>query len=92
MMSKDVPWRNAHRIRLHQYANNRSLDSTTYLRPDVDGEEAESVSRNTAAGSPLGTKQEMTSTRDAMDFFFDMKLAGGPIQCSAEDGTCEEMG
>jgi beta-1,2-xylosyltransferase len=35
MMSKDLPWRDAHRIRLHKWANNRSMEGVEYIMPDL---------------------------------------------------------
>lgn len=35
MMSKNLPWRDAHRIRLHKWANNRSMEGVEYIMPDL---------------------------------------------------------
>ncbi|WWC88513.1 uncharacterized protein L201_003424 [Kwoniella dendrophila CBS 6074] len=35
--------------------------------------------------------EDSYSTKQLMDFYYDMKLSGQPIQCSEEDGTCEDM-
>ncbi|KIR75552.1 hypothetical protein I310_00245 [Cryptococcus deuterogattii CA1014] len=117
-MTSDLDWRSAHRIRLHNYANNRSSEPMTYLVPDLgrrdegDYDEADEYS---AMGSdedldgwregnpdvkeqkaveregPLRYFEEETLTDQAMEFFYDIKLAGGPIQCSQDDGTCQSM-
>ncbi|KIR42923.1 hypothetical protein I307_05090 [Cryptococcus deuterogattii 99/473] len=117
-MTSNLDWRSAHRIRLHNYANNRSSEPMTYLVPDLgrrdegDYDEADEYS---AMGSdedldgwregnpdvkeqkaveregPLRYFEEETLTDQAMEFFYDIKLAGGPIQCSQDDGTCQSM-
>ena len=141
MMDGDLNWREAHRVRLHRYGNDRSSSyPLSYLVPDLGqngedqnveredagglGEEElevedelagksdlkrdslEDVSsieeegaayekpahtHTTSAGDSLKYNEEETPVNEALDFFFDMKLAGGPIQCSEDDGTCEEM-
>ncbi|OCF30440.1 hypothetical protein I316_07927 [Kwoniella heveanensis BCC8398] len=135
MMSADLPWRQAHRVRLHHFAANRSSEPMQFLVPDVgqprfpddmdmeqdggeDGagdyshnqevEPEEDIERHllrkskTETESPveeryvspddalLALKEEL-STDQAMDFYYDMKLSGSPIQCSEEDGTCDDM-
>ncbi|RXK37688.1 hypothetical protein M231_05021 [Tremella mesenterica] len=95
MMTTDVPWRNSHRIRLHHFANNQSDSPITYLVPDLGQDEHHEHHhhhhREHGAGLELGSKFETSLTNTSTDFFFDMKLAGEPIQCSEEDGTCEDM-
>ncbi|EIW73449.1 hypothetical protein TREMEDRAFT_42362 [Tremella mesenterica DSM 1558] len=94
MMTTDVPWRNSHRIRLHHFANNQSLSPITYLVPDLGLDEHHQHHhhhREQGTGLELGSKFETSLTNTSTDFFFDMKLAGEPIQCSEEDGTCEDM-
>lgn len=77
MMTKDVNWRQSHRWRLHQFANNHSTKSTEVLVPTL--------------GPTLGVTKETLPANKAAQFFFDMKLTGDPLQCSAEDGTCYDM-
>jgi beta-1,2-xylosyltransferase len=94
MMTKDLPWRDAHRIRLHHFANNRSLSPTSYIVPDLGqglDPNATAVQRHTPLEESLSFGKEEMLTKVANNFFFDMKLAGDPIQCSEEDGTCEDM-
>lgn len=44
MMTKDLPWRNSHRVRLHTFANNRSEGMVQYMVPDLgQNEENEDV-------------------------------------------------
>ena len=67
------------------------------LVPDlgqVDGVEGSDVQQdppNIDLSGPLGAKEERVKTRDAMEFYYDMKLAGTPLQCSDDDGTCMDM-
>ncbi|TXT13364.1 hypothetical protein VHUM_00731 [Vanrija humicola] len=76
-MTRDVPWRQSHRVRLHHFANNHSRALTSFmLRHDV---------------LPLGYATENGTTARVGDYFFDMALAGQPIQCDEEDGTCDDM-
>jgi beta-1,2-xylosyltransferase len=96
MMTKDLPWRDAHRIRLHHFANNRSLSPTSYIVPDLGqglDPNATASQRQTSSlsGESLSFGKEEMLTKVANNFFFDMKLAGDPIQCSEKDGTCEDM-
>jgi hypothetical protein len=35
--------------------------------------------------------KEKTPFADAANFFLDVKLAGEPLQCDKDDGTCDEM-
>ncbi|WVQ73253.1 hypothetical protein IAR50_002821 [Cryptococcus sp. DSM 104548] len=119
-MNTQVDWRNAHRIRLHQYANNRSSEHMTFLVPDFgqdedyypedldDGqssmeteEDREWHERNREVQEqhledeidegPLHFIEEELPTDEAMEFFYDIKLAGDPIQCDTDDGTCDDM-
>jgi beta-1,2-xylosyltransferase len=96
MMTQDLDWRNAHRIRLHHFANNKSDESFTFLAPDFNTPTANLAGANSQ--KPLNTAQERTemkedtiSTEQANRFFYDMALAGEPIQCLEEDGTCEAL-
>ncbi|WWD18593.1 hypothetical protein CI109_103046 [Kwoniella shandongensis] len=113
MMSADLPWRQAHRIRLHTFAQNRSSDAMTFIVPDLgqddeDDQEEESNAEpgtgspeshhqshsqeaHSEGGEALHFIEEEVTTREAMTFFYDMKLAGDPIQCLDEDGTCADM-
>jgi hypothetical protein len=70
-----LPWRKSHRIRLHEYANNASDASTSILAPVV--------------GTDVGIQSEDSTVAKANSFFFDMGLAGDPIQCDAE--LCDLM-
>lgn len=92
MMTRDLDWRNAHRIRLHKFANNPSSGTTQFLVPDL-GQDGEGYSFPpwTGANKVLGTAQEEAEMSDVAEFYYDMKLAGGPIQCSDGDGTCSDM-
>ncbi|WWC70900.1 uncharacterized protein I206_104852 [Kwoniella pini CBS 10737] len=112
MMNSSIPWRQAHRIRLHHFAANTSTDSMSYLIPDL-GQPSRSSSRrleddgqlgdnkqyhaSSQSGAkrnindPLTFTQDEVATDEAMDFFYDIKLSGGPIQCDTEDGTCDDM-
>lgn len=111
MMSRDLPWRDAHRIRLHTWANNRTMDEVEFMMPDLgqtivelppdprlattqkgqhdDEEEEEKL--QVEMGPSLAFKHEEVKRKVASHFFLDAKLSGGPIQCSEEDGTCDEM-
>ena len=97
MMSDDLDWRNAHRIRLHHFANNKSENPFTFLAPDFNAPAfVKADSQNSQ--KPMNTAQERTEMREitipteqANRFYYDMALAGEPIQCSEEDGTCEAM-
>ncbi|WVQ83028.1 hypothetical protein IAT38_005166 [Cryptococcus sp. DSM 104549] len=122
MMSADLPWRQAHRIRLHNYANNRSSSPLNFIVPDLgqdeffyedeeadDGGEGEGVFEDEGGrvgdvhvpphrhehegedDGPLHFMEEELSTWEAMEFFYDMKLAGDPIQCKEEDNTCWDL-
>jgi hypothetical protein len=77
MMHKDVKWRDSHRWRLHLFANN------------MTGEREVLVPRLNASTVGLGT--ETMAAEEAAKWFFDMRLAGGPIQCDEDDGTCDDM-
>lgn len=117
-MTSDLDWRSAHRIRLHNYANNQSSEPMKYLVPDLgqrDEGDYDKADEYSAMGSdedldgwregnpdvkeqkavkmegPLRYFEEETLTDRAMEFFYDIKLAGGPIQCSQDDGTCQNM-
>ncbi|KAK8858698.1 hypothetical protein IAR55_002927 [Kwoniella newhampshirensis] len=107
MMSSDLEWRQAHRIRLHTFAQNRSSEPLTFIVPDLGQEDEEYVTEegdNSSSsalhhlqdplsenGEALHFIEEVVSTHEAMSFYYDMKLAGEPIQCLEEDGTCEAM-
>ena len=103
MMTRDVPWRNAHRIRLHHWANNRSTDVVEFSVPDfgqdsenedpeyADEEEASHPRDHRMGHSEFPVRSEVMPTDEAMGYFFDIKLAGEPLQCSDADGTCQDM-
>jgi beta-1,2-xylosyltransferase len=78
-MTRDTPWRDAHRIRLHRFAANDSEELNSVLAADLE------------SSGPLGIRSENMTTAKLTDFYFDMKLAGGPIQCSNDDGTCDDI-
>ncbi|KAJ9127087.1 hypothetical protein QFC24_001322 [Naganishia onofrii] len=40
---------------------------------------------------PLKMRKEEGTVHDIARFFYDMKLAGSPLQCNETDGTCEDM-
>jgi hypothetical protein len=44
-----------------------------------------------AAQERTEMKEETISREQANRFFYDMALAGEPIQCLEEDGTCEAL-
>lgn len=117
-MTSDLDWRSAHRFRLHNYANNRSLEPMNYLVPNLGQREEDDYDeldvysamggdedldgwregntevkehRATETEGPLRYKEEKTLTAQATEFFYDIKLAGEPIQCSQDDGTCQSM-
>lgn len=85
MMTKDVPWRQSHRFRLHKFANNFTDDEVKVLVPNVRATNDEHVSHT------VGMRQEKTTHRILSDHFFDIKLTRGPLQCSKADGTCREL-
>jgi beta-1,2-xylosyltransferase len=99
MMSADLDWRNAHRIRLHNFANNDSTAPTSFIAPDFSLSQAGSISPpNTDSQRVMSSSQERTEmtmetipTEEASRFFYDMALAGEPIQCMEEDGTCGQL-
>lgn len=99
MMSADLDWRNAHRIRLHHFANNQSSEQITFIAPDFSlppassaapaDQDTQRVMSSTQERTEM--KWETVSTEQASRFFYDMALAGEPIQCVEEDGTCDQM-
>ena len=95
MMTQDLPWRNAHRIRLHNFANNHSLEPISFLAPHLSNadtqQEANAEVHSPDKSGALRMTNEEATTREAMEFFFDMKLSGAPLQCSEDDGTCSDM-
>lgn len=38
MMSRDLPWRDSHRVRLHTFANDKSQRLVEYITPDLGQE------------------------------------------------------
>ena len=91
MMTRDLDWRNAHRIRLHKFANDRNEDTTRFMIPDLGhGEAGTSLPRSSGKQS-LDVSEDEERGSDIAHFYYDMKLAGGPIQCSDGDGTCSDM-
>jgi hypothetical protein len=95
MMTKDVDWRSSPRFRLHAFANNHSTANMEYLAPDMGQDradktyEAEELAYHTTP--PLGYRVEKVPADEAAEYFFDMKLSGKAIQCSKEDGTCDDI-
>lgn len=79
-MDQNAPWRKSHRFRLHDFAQNQSEALFDYYAPDVGVD-----------GGPLLMKKEENEVAEAADFFYDMKLAGQPLQCDEKDGTCDIM-
>jgi beta-1,2-xylosyltransferase len=79
-MDQDTPWRKSHRFRLHDYAGNQSDARVSFVVPDIGTE-----------GGPLRLRRETGAARDISEFFYDMKLAGEPLQCNSTDGTCDEI-
>jgi hypothetical protein len=57
-----------------------SDDGVTVIAPHIGNE-----------GGPLKMRKKQFSVSDISKFYFDMKLAGGPLQCNETDGTCDEM-
>lgn len=92
MMTKDLNWRQAHRIRLHHFANTDSEQAKTFITPDLGQEDLEeSDAWGDEQSEVLASRIEEGTEGDLADFYFDMKLAGGPLQCSDGDGTCSDM-
>lgn len=79
-MDKDTPWQKSHRFRLHDLAQDQSEELESFLVPDPGSE-----------GGPLKMRREQGSRKNIAEFFYDMKLAGQPLQCNETDGTCDEM-
>jgi hypothetical protein len=79
-MDEKTPWRKAHRFRLHLFAQNQSDAPLSFFMPDMSRE-----------GGPLKMRKEQGTVKDIAEFFYDMKLAGNPLQCNDTDGTCETM-
>ena len=69
-------WRNSHRERLHQLANDRTGGTADVLLP---------------VGSTGEADLEVMPKRELGQFYMDVKLADGPWQCDGGDGTCSEM-
>jgi beta-1,2-xylosyltransferase len=81
-------------VRLHHYANNKTNTPFSFMVPDLppsDDTAAEEDTSPVTEGRPVGIDMEEMDQAEASDFFFDMKLAGEPIQCDETDGTCEDM-
>lgn len=96
-MTSELDWRQSHRIRLHHFANDNSTEEFSYLAPDFDVGSSGSSSvggaqRPMSGGHERTEMKRETMTREtASRFFYDVSLAGEPIQCSDEDGTCEDL-
>lgn len=105
MMTQELNWRSSHRVRLHHFANNASSEQVSYLVPQLPGKLASETSANIvnkvlkktirrkqhSSPEDLGYQRERGNTADVMDFYYDMALAGAPLQCSNDDGTCDDM-
>lgn len=70
-----TPWHKSQRERLHVFANNQAADKVPVL-----------IDRG--AG---GVKEELFSVKSMGAKWFDIGLAGGPVQCDESDGSCEEL-
>ncbi len=79
-MDQDTPWRKSHRFRLHFHAQNRSEEDISVITPHISHE-----------GGPLKMRTQHFSVAEVADFYYDMKLAGSPLQCNETDGTCDQM-
>lgn len=77
-MDKTTPWRKSHRTRLHTFAQNRSQELLDVIVPEVseDG---------------LAARHRQYPVSDVAEAFYDMRLAGEPLQCNKTDGTCDDM-
>ncbi|KAG8908008.1 F-actin-capping protein subunit alpha [Tulasnella sp. 403] len=71
------PWRNSHRIRLHNLANNATL-----------GEDIVNLLTEDSAGR---LSREMYRRKELNGAYLDTGLIGPPMQCSEDDGTCDDM-
>ncbi|WRT67909.1 uncharacterized protein IL334_004883 [Kwoniella shivajii] len=107
MMNRTLPWRQAHRIRLHHFSSNTSSDPVSFMIPDLGqtlsesgpeeqlGDErqyhASAQSPKKGLNEPLTSAEDEYATDEIIKFYYDMKLSGQPIQCSEMDGTCEDM-
>ncbi|OCF34447.1 hypothetical protein I316_03961 [Kwoniella heveanensis BCC8398] len=84
--STDTPWRGSHRTRLLKLANHQH---------EEDYAETEHIQvLPPPRGMKSGTAQKgMQSLKlaDLNDRFMDLAFTGLPIQCSIEDGTCDEL-
>jgi hypothetical protein len=49
------------------------------------------ISKGQPPTTDIRFKEETLSAEQATSWFFDISLAGGPIQCSEQDGTCDDM-
>ena len=87
MMTRDLDWRSSHRVRLHHFANSQSDAPNSFLVPDL----GQNVEWNEDDTTVLGATLEEAPANEIADFYYDMSLAGAPLQCSDEDGTCNDM-
>jgi beta-1,2-xylosyltransferase len=87
MMTRDVDWRSSHRVRLHHFANNQSDATTSFLVPNL-GQDIEGDELDTGL---LSATHETAPANEIANFYYDMSLAGGPLQCSDGDGTCGDL-
>lgn len=98
-MTRDLDWRKSHRIRLHHFTNDNTTDEFSYLAPDFNvlnnnnlGGGGSQAQRPMSGGQErTELKREVMTKELASRFFYDVALAGEPIQCSEEDGTCDDL-
>jgi beta-1,2-xylosyltransferase len=86
MMNRGLDWRSAHRIRLHNFANPMTDEPVSFIAPDLPEAPSEG-----SEGHMLPSQFEEAYEGDLAEFFYNMKLAGSPLQCLEEDGTCRDM-
>ncbi|KAK1922899.1 glycosyl transferase family 90-domain-containing protein [Papiliotrema laurentii] len=71
----DFNWRNSHRVRLHRMTHEKEGSKEIYVK-----------SRRTG-----GWELQRWETKTINEAYTDVGLTDGPMQCSKEDGTCQEM-
>lgn len=85
IFSKDVDWRSSHRARLAATSGDDARGWTAVL--PAPG----SLATDDASGRSLGNATLERSLGDLNREMLDVGLAYKPIQCSVEDGTCDEI-
>lgn len=73
----NTAWYKSQRERLHVFANNETTDKVPIL-----------VDRAESGG---GIRTEDYSVKNMGERWFDVGLAGGPVQCDDKDGSCEAL-